>query len=185
MVTRRLTSSICPILHDLIVSSGEPKMNCFHETMITCKSHTTLTQAAFALCCNYDWTQLLGLLNLSSLSVFPTHLEMKRTVIAAPMTSVQLCFSTSLCKMARSAVIFLYCCALAVLLITFLLIFPPGNCENAAKQRPPYTKQLDGNKTQDRVKILLLAYGRTGSSLAGELLSLDDNTAYFFEPFYK
>ena len=158
-------------------------MNCFCETMITCKSHTTLTQAAFALCCNYDWTQLLGLLNLSSLS---THLEMKRTVIAAPMTSVQLCFSMSLCKMARYAVIFLHCCALAVLLFTFLLIFPPlGNCENAAKQRPPYEKQLDGNKTQDRVKILLVAYGRTGSSLAGELLSLDDNTAYFFEPFYK
>ena len=185
MVTRRLTSSICPILHDLIVSSGEPKMNCFLETMITCKSHTTLTQAAFALSCNYDWTQLLGLLNLSSLSVFPTHLEMKRTVIAAQMTSVQLCFSMSLCKMARSAVIFLYCCALTVLLFIFLLIFPPGNCENAAKQRPPYEKQLDGNKTQDRVKILLVAYGRTGSSLAGELLSLDDNTAYFFEPFYK
>ena len=34
------------------------------------------------------------------------------------------------------------------------------------------------------VKVLLLAYGRTGSSLTGELISSDKTSAYFFEPFW-
>ena len=32
------------------------------------------------------------------------------------------------------------------------------------------------------VKILLLAYGRTGSSLLGDILSSDKRTAFFYEP---
>ena len=32
------------------------------------------------------------------------------------------------------------------------------------------------------VKILLLAYGRTGSSLLADILSSDKNTAFFYEP---
>ena len=35
-----------------------------------------------------------------------------------------------------------------------------------------------------QVKVLLLAYGRTGSSLTGELISSDTTSAYFFEPFW-
>ena len=34
------------------------------------------------------------------------------------------------------------------------------------------------------VKVLLLAYGRTGSSLTGDLISGDSEAAYFFEPFW-
>ena len=35
-----------------------------------------------------------------------------------------------------------------------------------------------------QVKVLLLAYGRTGSSLTGDLISADTTSAYFFEPFW-
>ena len=35
-----------------------------------------------------------------------------------------------------------------------------------------------------QVKVLLLAYGRTGSSLTGDLISADTSSAYFFEPFW-
>ena len=35
-----------------------------------------------------------------------------------------------------------------------------------------------------QVKVLLLAYGRTGSSLTGDLISADITSAYFFEPLW-
>ena len=37
---------------------------------------------------------------------------------------------------------------------------------------------------KSKVKVLLLAYGRTGSSLTGDLISADTTSAYFFEPFW-
>ena len=37
---------------------------------------------------------------------------------------------------------------------------------------------------RSQVKVLLLAYGRTGSSLTGDLISADTTSAYFFEPFW-
>ena len=37
----------------------------------------------------------------------------------------------------------------------------------------------------EKVKVLLLAYGRTGSSLTGELISANTASAYFFEPFWQ
>ena len=80
---------------------------------------------------------------------------------------------------------YIVCSSLAILFFTILLIYPWRTGENIAKQDPPHVKPLNANKTRDRVKILLVAYGRTGSSLAGELLSVDETTAYFFEPFYK
>ena len=40
-------------------------------------------------------------------------------------------------------------------------------------------------KSQTRkVKVLVLAYGRTGSSLTGDLTSADITSAYFFEPLW-
>ena len=40
-------------------------------------------------------------------------------------------------------------------------------------------------KSQTRkVKVLVLAYGRTGSSLTGDLISADITSAYFFEPLW-
>ena len=36
----------------------------------------------------------------------------------------------------------------------------------------------------DQLKVLVLAYGRTGSSLTGDLISADETSAYFFEPFW-
>ena len=36
-----------------------------------------------------------------------------------------------------------------------------------------------------QVKVLLLAYGRTGSSLTGDLIAADTTSAYFFEPFWN
>ena len=77
------------------------------------------------------------------------------------------------------------CLSLAILFYTIILLYPLRSCENIAKQEPPHVKPLNVNKTRGPVKILLVAYGRTGSSLAGELLSADETTAYFFEPFYK
>ena len=76
-----------------------------------------------------------------------------------------------------------YVVCLSLVILYSILILHSG--ENIEKQEPPHVKPLNSNKTQGRVKILLVAYGRTGSSLAGELLSLDESTAYFFEPFYK
>ena len=74
--------------------------------------------------------------------------------------------------------------SLAILSFTILLIYQlHSEGEDIAKEEPQHVKPLNSNKT--RVKVLLVAYGRTGSSLAGELLSLDETTAYFFEPFYK
>ena len=35
-----------------------------------------------------------------------------------------------------------------------------------------------------QVKVLVLAYGRTGSSLTGDLISADITSAYFFEPLW-
>ena len=40
-------------------------------------------------------------------------------------------------------------------------------------------------KQRERLKVLLLSYSRSGSSLLGELLSLHPSTSYYFEPFWK
>ena len=40
-------------------------------------------------------------------------------------------------------------------------------------------------KQNERLKVLLLSYSRSGSSLLGELLSLHPSTSYYFEPFWK
>ena len=39
--------------------------------------------------------------------------------------------------------------------------------------------------TISKLKVLVLAYGRTGSSLTGDLISADTTSAYFFEPFWN
>jgi len=39
--------------------------------------------------------------------------------------------------------------------------------------------------TNTRIKILVLSYSRSGSSLLGELLSLDPSSSYYFEPLYQ
>ena len=36
-----------------------------------------------------------------------------------------------------------------------------------------------------QLKVLVLAYGRTGSSFTGDLISADPTSAYFFEPFWN
>ena len=35
------------------------------------------------------------------------------------------------------------------------------------------------------IKLLVLAYPRTGSSFTGEILAASENTTYIYEPFYK
>merc|ERR1719270_317617 len=49
------------------------------------------------------------------------------------------------------------------------------------------SKQGTGKPQPEKspVKVLLLAYGRTGSSLTGDLISGDSEAAYFFEPFWN
>ena len=54
---------------------------------------------------------------------------------------------------------------------------------NIAKVRNYVTLSKSKSETS-QVKVLLLAYGRTGSSLTGDLLSADTSSAYFFEPFW-
>ena len=54
---------------------------------------------------------------------------------------------------------------------------------NVAKVKNFVTTSKSRSETS-QVKVLLLAYGRTGSSLTGELISADTTSAYFFEPFW-
>ena len=88
------------------------------------------------------------------------------------------------CLLWKMQLRYIVCLSLAILYSILVVYALHSGGENIAKQEsPPHVKPLNSNKT--RVKVLLVAYGRTGSSLAGELLSLDKTTAYFFEPFYK
>ena len=88
------------------------------------------------------------------------------------------------CLLWKMQLRYIVCLSLAILYSILVVYALHSGGENIAKQEsPPDVKPLNSNKT--RVKVLLVAYGRTGSSLAGELLSLDKTTAYFFEPFYK
>ena len=57
------------------------------------------------------------------------------------------------------------------------------------KRRTSEGKLLSNNVAKEKnfvttFKVLLLAYGRTGSSLTGELISANTASAYFFEPFW-
>ena len=54
---------------------------------------------------------------------------------------------------------------------------------NVAKVKNFVTTSKSRSETS-QVKVLLLAYGRTGSSLTGELISANTASAYFFEPFW-
>ena len=47
-----------------------------------------------------------------------------------------------------------------------------------------YVTMSKSRSETSQVKVLLLAYGRTGSSLTGDLISADTTSAYFFEPFW-
>ena len=54
---------------------------------------------------------------------------------------------------------------------------------NVAKVKNFVTTSKSRSETS-QVKVLLLAYGRTGSSLTGEHISANTTSAYFFEPFW-
>ena len=47
-----------------------------------------------------------------------------------------------------------------------------------------YVKSSQSRSETSQVKVLLLAYGRTGSSLTGDLISANTSSSYFFEPFW-
>ena len=47
-----------------------------------------------------------------------------------------------------------------------------------------FVSMSKSSSEKGQVKVLLLAYGRTGSSLTGELISANRASAYFFEPFW-
>ena len=137
------------------------------------------------------YTELYCLLIWVILSDYLSYIVCLSEIFISAHMSYTVCFSPwnkPLCNMLRDIVSF----SLAIFFVTILLvylfhsseksIYPSHSSEkNIAKQDSP----PDSNRTQGRVKILLVAYGRTGSSLTGELLSLEETTAYFFEPFYK
>ena len=55
---------------------------------------------------------------------------------------------------------------------------------NQIAKEKNYETESKASSKRSQVKVLLLAYGRTGSSLTGDLISADTTSAYFFEPFW-
>ena len=76
------------------------------------------------------------------------------------------------------------------LIVAFVTLLTLNILFHSAKVIPPVPARQPVNAANieakpANLKVLLLAYARTGSSLTGELLSLDNTTAFFFEPLLK
>ena len=73
-----------------------------------------------------------------------------------------------------------------ILLIVFCLEYSILKLsERKLTQKTPTIFMAETDWRRTRVKVVLLSYSRSGSSLLGELLALPTSSSYYFEPLWQ
>ena len=73
-----------------------------------------------------------------------------------------------------------------ILLIVFCLEYSILKLsERKLTQKTPTIFMADTDWRRTRLKVVLLSYSRSGSSLLGELLALPTSSSYYFEPLWQ